>query len=138
MTLLWIPLVLGVILVVSVLVIIPQLRDSDNKTQAHKILELRNTEYSCNELKNMYLEQYEKRHNSPNNLQWYREITDKLSEQCVDRKQLMAIESIEVCIDSTYVGCEIHKIENPELYKDFNFRTAVKNLKPLNDSEGQQ
>lgn len=115
---------------------VPIWQDIEVKTEAQKIIDFRNTDHSCSKLKSLYLDYYYKKYNSLINVNWYNEIRDRLIENgCVYKIQLDNIEFIDICKDGGTTGCEISKIENPKLYEDFNFRTAIRDLKPTNGSE---
>lgn len=129
LNILLIPAILGIILLIVSLVILPQWRDDTVKIEAKKMIDFRNAEHSCSELKTLYLDYYYKKYHSMTNINWYNEIRNRLiQDNCVDAEQLNNIEFIDLCKDGGTTGCEISKLENPELYKDFNFRTALKNL----------
>lgn len=107
--------------------------EAESMKEAQKIIDFRKSDPSCNELKRLYLAYYEDRYYSKHD--WYWEVRDKLVKECVDKNQLDNIEFINTCKDFNYKTCNISKLENPELYEDFNFRTAIKDLK-LKDGSG--
>ena len=130
-----IPVLVGIILIVSAFIIFPQWSEADAKTQAQKIIDFRKTDHSCKELKRSYLDFYNKKYNSHNDLTWYWEVRKKLVDECVDSIQLNDIEYLEICKDSHFTSCEISKLETPKQYEDFDFRTAILNLKLKDGSE---
>ena len=130
-------LVIGFIIGISAIFYFGQeWKDAEVKAEAQKIIDFRNVEHSCTELKRLYLEYYYKKYNSMINVNWYNEIRDRLVDDgCVNYTQLNNIEVIEICKDGGTTGCEISKLQYPEAYENFNFRTAIKALKPTNGSE---
>ena len=123
--------VLALIIIIPVLIgigIISHISSEERtKIEAQKIIDFRNTDHSCNELVNLYLKIYPKRYDSFTNVQWKNEVRSELiSTKCIDNEQLNNLEFIEICMDGGTVGCEISKLENPELYENFDFKTSIK------------
>ena len=105
------------------------------KDNAQKILDFRNSDQTCVKLRTMYLQYYGHQYDTMQNHDWYWEVHDKFVNKCVDKTQLDNIEMLEICSDAHFTSCEISKLENPELYKDFNFKTSILNLKLKDGSE---
>ena len=107
----------------------PEWDRNQNKSEAQKIIDFRNTDHSCVELKRLYLK-YEARHYASwNDRDWYWEVRDRFIETgCIDKTQLDNLEFIKMCADSHITGCEISKLKYPEAYENFNFLDALNDI----------
>ena len=114
---------------------LPVQQVENSKVLAQKIIDFRSETHSCEKLKTLYIESYYKKYNSLDDLSWFWEVNERIvSDGCTTRAELDNIEFIEICQDGRGTECAISKIENPELYEDFDFKSAIKNLKPVNGS----
>jgi len=96
------------------------LEENRTKIEAQKIIDFRNTDHSCIELKKLYNKLEPKKYNSFLDHDWYNEVRDKLiSNECISDEDLNNREFINICIDGKTMGCNISKLENPELYENF-------------------
>lgn len=109
-----------------IIVVVPQWEANDAKVEAKKIVDFDTTQYSCIELKTMYLARYDKKYNSLTDLKWYWTVKDRLTQDgCINQSQLNNIEFIEVCKDGGTIGCEESKLRYPKAYSNFNFRDSI-------------
>lgn len=109
----------------------------NSKMEAQKILDFRKSDPSCIKLRSLYLQYYDNKYTTFKNNDWYREIYTKFTEKCVDKTQLDNIEMVEICSDAHFTSCEISKLENPQLYENFDFKTAINNIKLKDGSESE-
>lgn len=117
--------IIGFVVVMAVLmtaIVYEDIEPELIKNEAQKIIDFRQTEHTCNDLKRLYLKQEPDKYNSINNADWFRETKSKLvSDGCFTQDELNNMEFIHMCMDGRTTGCAIHKIENPELYEGFEY-----------------
>lgn len=94
-----------------------------NKTEAQKIHDFKNNEQSCEELEKQYLRYEPIKYKDSKYFKWYQVIRDKLLDGCMTQIDLNNFEYIAMCYNSNSVGCELSKLEHPELYESFENRT---------------
>ena len=116
--------IIGVMIMVSLE--LPNIIEEDNKKEAQKLLDFKNTNYSCNELGKLYLKHEQSKYKSTHNLEWYWATEDKLTNNgCISQTELNNLEFIKICMDGKTLGCEMSKLENPELYENFDFKDRL-------------
>jgi hypothetical protein len=114
--------------------LIPNIIEEDNKKEAQKLLDFKNTNYSCDELGKLYLKYESSKYHSTNNLEWHWATEDRLTDNgCVTKAELNNLEFIKICMDGKTLGCRISKLENPELYENFDFKDRL--LKAISSVE---
>lgn len=121
---------IGIILSVTIGVISlhGSLQENENKNEAQKMLNFETTDHSCNELKKLYLKYEHIKYNSFTNADWFNTVrTMWIDNGCIYKEDLHNIEFIYMCSDSHVIDCEKSKLQNPELYKNFNFVKALDN-----------
>jgi hypothetical protein len=103
--------------------------EENNKKEAQKLLDFKNTDYSCNELGKFYLKYEPSKYKSSEHLRWYWLTEDKLIDnKCASQSELNNLEFINLCMNSNNIGCEMSKLENPELYENFVFNIEFDKL----------
>jgi hypothetical protein len=126
-------LLMPIVILVSILIFVVSYTETVQveyaKAEAQRILDFRNSDHSCDELKRLYLASYFKKYNSMDNAIWYHEVRDRfIDEGCIGIEQLTNLEFIELCMDGRTSGCQISKLKYPEAYENFDFRDAINNV----------
>jgi hypothetical protein len=124
-------LLLGIVIIISALVgishTVSSSKETENKKLAQKLFDFENTVYPCNKLVKLYLKSEKVRYDSWNDLSWAVAVEDKFIDTgCITQTELNNLEFVKMCMDSTQLRCELSKLKNPELYKNFDY------LKELN------